>query len=316
MQADIDRTYFAPYEPSLAEMVEKAIELLSQDPDGFFLMVEGPQVDWAGHANDPIYMTTDFIAFDDAVKKACDFADTNDETLVLAYPDHNTGGMKIGHYHTAMAYTETKIEDLVEPLKGMKMTSVGLASMIYATMNGKKPRKDEIIDAVAEYWSINITQAEAKEILDYQEEAGVSLDYALSYVISKYYTVIGWTTHGHNAETVPVWVYGGDAPNGVIDNTELAYIAADAMGVDLDITTANLYKDLDDAGIPYTIVGDPTIGTYGLLNNLVVELNDGRKLPVSKDYIIDGATQVQLPGVTVYAPATNTVYVSELPPKL
>jgi alkaline phosphatase len=101
----------------MAEMTAKAIELLSQDRDGFFLMVEGSQVDWAGHNNDPIYMVTDFLAFDDAVKAACDFADDG-RTLVMAFPDHNTGGMKIGHYYTAMGYTETTIEDLVRSAFG------------------------------------------------------------------------------------------------------------------------------------------------------------------------------------------------------
>jgi alkaline phosphatase len=107
-----------PTQPSIAEMTAKAIELLSQDRDGFFLMVEGSQVDWAGHNNDPIYMTTDFLAFDEAVKVACDFADEKGKTLVMAFPDHNTGGMKIGHYYTAMGYTETTIEDLVDPPLG------------------------------------------------------------------------------------------------------------------------------------------------------------------------------------------------------
>lgn len=52
MQADINRKVFAQSEPSLAEMTQKAIEILSQNPMGFFLMVEGSEVDWAGHAND------------------------------------------------------------------------------------------------------------------------------------------------------------------------------------------------------------------------------------------------------------------------
>ncbi len=305
MQPDIDRQYFATHEPSLAEMVAKAIELLSRDKDGFFLMVEGPQVDWAGHNNDPVYMTTDFIAFDDAVKVACDFADKNGKTLVLAYPDHNTGGMKIGHYHTAMHYTETKIEDLVNPLKGMKITSAGLAAMMegdYSIAN--------IIAKVAEYWSLDIDEAEAQEILDYQTSAGVSFNYALAYVISKYHTVIGWTTHGHNGETVPVWVHGGEAPVGVIDNTDLAYIAADAMGVKLNRTTKRLYVDLDDVTNDYEIAGDPTIGTYGLLNNLVLKVK-GAELPISKDYMLYKDRNIELPGITVYAPATGKVYVSK-----
>ena len=55
-------------QPSLAEMTSKAIEVLSKDEDGFFLMVEGSKVDWAAHANDPIGIISDVLAFDDAVK--------------------------------------------------------------------------------------------------------------------------------------------------------------------------------------------------------------------------------------------------------
>jgi alkaline phosphatase len=305
MQPDMDRQYFAAHEPSLAEMVAKAIEILSQNKKGFFLMVEGPQVDWAGHNNDPVYMTTDFIAFDDAVKVACDFADKDGETLVMAYPDHNTGGMKIGHYHTAMAYTETTIEDLVDPLKGMTITSVGLVAM----MNGDYS-VGNIMDKVAKFWSLDIPAEEAQEILDYQASAGVSLNYALAYVISKNHTVIGWTTHGHNGETVPLWMHGGEAPIGIIDNTELATIAADAMGVRLDRVSDRLYVDLDDVTSDYEIVGDPEIGDYGLLNNLVLKVA-GAELPISKDYMVYKGKTIQLPGVTVYAPATDKVYVSK-----
>eukprot|EP00977_Amphora_coffeiformis_P014244 scaffold3946_cov177-Amphora_coffeaeformis.AAC.7 len=52
MQPDIDRKHFAPDEPSLAEMTQAALKVLSQKEKGFFLMVEGSQVDWAGHNND------------------------------------------------------------------------------------------------------------------------------------------------------------------------------------------------------------------------------------------------------------------------
>jgi alkaline phosphatase len=305
MQPDIDRQYFAEHEPSLAEMVEKAIEILSQDKDGFFLMVEGPQVDWAGHNNDPIYMTTDFIAFDDAVKVACDFADMDGKTVVMAYPDHNTGGMKIGHYYTAMPYTGTTIEDLVEPLKGMNITSGGLTAMMggdYSIAN--------IQEKVKEYWSLDISEEEAQDILDYEAAAGVSFNYALAHVISIYYTAIGWTTHGHNGETVPFWVHGGGYRKGVIDNTELANIAAHEMKMKLKQVSKRLYVDLDDVTMDYEIVGNPALGSYGLLNNLVLKVN-GAEFPISKDYMVYGGETIQLPGITVYAPATEKVYVSK-----
>jgi len=63
--------------PSLSEMTGKALEVLSKHENGFFLMVEGSQVDWAAHANDPIAIITEFLAFDEAVGKVMDFANQN-----------------------------------------------------------------------------------------------------------------------------------------------------------------------------------------------------------------------------------------------
>ena len=304
MQPDIDRQYFAPSEPSLAQMTAKAIELLSRDKDGFFLMVEGSQVDWAGHNNDPIYMTTDFIAFDDAVKVACDFADRDGRTLVMAFPDHNTGGMKIGHYNTAVGYTETKIEDLVNPLKRMKISSPGLVALMEDDSNDA-----ELIDKVAEYWSLHIDQADVDEIRALQPSVGMA--YALARVLSKNYTVIGWTTHGHNGETVPLWIYGMDAPVGTIDNTDLAAMAAEAMNVDLQKTTRTLYVDLETVTSDYVIEGDPgNKDDYGMKENLVLKVK-GAELPISKDYMVYKGKTISLPGVTVYAPHTDKVYVSQ-----
>ncbi|BBO86109.1 alkaline phosphatase [Desulfosarcina ovata] len=297
MQPDIDRQYFAEHEPALSEMVDKAIELLSQDRDGFFLMVEGSQVDWAGHNNDPIYMITDFIAFDDAVKVACDFAEKDGQTLVLAYPDHNTGGMKIGHYYTDVAYTETTIEDLVDPLKGMKMSANGVVAMMAEDTDA------ELITSVSENWGLTITQDDVDEIRAYQDDMGQSLSYSMAAVLSKNYTVIGWTTHGHNGETVPVWVYGDDAPVGTIDNTDLALIAADAMGADLDQVTQDLYVEVstvfDDYELDETDAENPV---------LIVK---GAEMPISKDYMVYNGKTIQMPGLTVYAPMTGKVYISK-----
>ena len=304
MQPDIDRKHFAPDEPSLAEMTAKAIELLSQDRDGFFLMVEGSQVDWAGHNNDPIYMTTDFIAFDDAVKVACDFAERDGRTLVMAFPDHNTGGMKIGHYNTAVGYTATKVEDLVDPLKGMTMSANGVVAMMENDFS-----VENIIEKVKLYWGLAITKDDANEILEDKYNAGMS--YALARVLSKNYTVVGWTTHGHNGETVPLWIYGVDAPVGTIDNTDLALMAAEAMDVDLDKTTSALYVDLDTVTDDYVIEGDPTnTDDYGMIENPVLKIR-GAELPISKDFMVYKGKTIFLPGVTVYAPHTEKVYVSQ-----
>ena len=79
----------------LPEGVAKALDILSQNEKGFFLMVEGSQIDWGGHANDTEYIINEVIDFDNAVKVAFDFADKNPGTLVVITADHETGGMAL-----------------------------------------------------------------------------------------------------------------------------------------------------------------------------------------------------------------------------
>jgi len=85
----IDRT------PTLGEMTEKAIYSLNNNESGFFLMVEGSQIDWAGHANDVNYALRELADFDAAVKSILDFATEDGETLVILTADHETGGMNV-----------------------------------------------------------------------------------------------------------------------------------------------------------------------------------------------------------------------------
>ena len=82
---------------ALADYVEKGIEVLSQDKDGFFMMCEGGKIDWACHANDAASTIHDTQALADAVQVAIDFAKEHaDETLILVTGDHETGGLTIG----------------------------------------------------------------------------------------------------------------------------------------------------------------------------------------------------------------------------
>lgn len=81
--------------PSLAQMTDKAISLLAKNRHGFFLMVEGSQIDWGGHKNDAEYIINEVIDFDKAVGIALDFAQKNDNTLVIVTADHETGGFAI-----------------------------------------------------------------------------------------------------------------------------------------------------------------------------------------------------------------------------
>lgn len=82
-----------PHTPTLAALTEHALAVLSNRPEGFFLMVEGGQIDWACHANDAALTIADTLAFDAAVAAGLRYAAEMENTLVIVTSDHETGGM-------------------------------------------------------------------------------------------------------------------------------------------------------------------------------------------------------------------------------
>ena len=80
-------------------MTGVALSRLAQDREGFFLVVEGSQIDWGGHDNDLAYAVSELLAFDDAVRVAQDWIaahrDRAAETLLIVLSDHETGGLAL-----------------------------------------------------------------------------------------------------------------------------------------------------------------------------------------------------------------------------
>jgi len=79
----------------LPNATELGIQFLNKDNSNFFLMVEGSQIDWGGHANDSDYLISELIDFDNAIGKALDFAKRDGNTLVIVTADHETGGFTL-----------------------------------------------------------------------------------------------------------------------------------------------------------------------------------------------------------------------------
>ena len=79
----------------LETATELGIQFLSKNNTNFFIMVEGSQIDWGGHANDGEYLVSELLDFDDAVGKALDFAEKDGNTLVVVTADHETGGLSL-----------------------------------------------------------------------------------------------------------------------------------------------------------------------------------------------------------------------------
>lgn len=82
--------------PKLCEQTQKAIDVLSNNnTNGFFLFVEGSQIDWGGHQNDTHRIVTELLDFDQAIGAALKFAAADGNTLIVVTADHETGGLSI-----------------------------------------------------------------------------------------------------------------------------------------------------------------------------------------------------------------------------
>jgi alkaline phosphatase len=91
----------------LVPATEIAIKALSKNDKGFFLMVEGSQIDWGGHGNNTAYIVMETLDFDRAIGEALKFASANKETLIIVTADHETGGMSINNGNIKTGYIES-----------------------------------------------------------------------------------------------------------------------------------------------------------------------------------------------------------------
>jgi alkaline phosphatase len=79
----------------LEKMTEKAIQALSRNKKGFILMVEGSQIDFAGHDGNLQWLVSEVIDLNNAVDAAYKYAQTDGKTLVVVTADHETGGLSL-----------------------------------------------------------------------------------------------------------------------------------------------------------------------------------------------------------------------------
>lgn len=268
---DFDRPSTNPDEPTLAEMTEKAIQTLNKDKDGFFLMVEGSKIDWAAHANDPIGMISDFLAFDDAVNEALEFAKTNPNTLVIAVTDHGNSGITIGNTNTDSTYDTTPVSAYIDPLKKATMTVEGALSLL-------KDDKSNLLDVAALYGLTNPTAEEITK-LNESEDLAATMVQLLSQRAN-----IGFTTGGHTGDDVFLYAYGPSHPTGLVENTDLAHTMAKAMNFDLNNLSSNLFVNAQESfeKLGYTTSIDNSDETNPVFiaenNNKIVKIPENKNI--------------------------------------
>jgi len=305
MDPEIDRPSLHPDQPTLEEMTRKAIEILSRDTDGFFLMVEGSQVDWACQANDPAYLLGELLAFDKAAEAALDFARNDGSTLVLVLSDHNAGGFSIGNYEKGRSLFGVSREAFLAPFREMKKSAARLWREL-----GDDRSIGSVKKAVRNGWGMEIADEDAEEMLRLTSEyknKGWPEHSALSRFLCTRYTHVGWSTHGHTGGDVPLHGFGPGKPVGLLEGPDIGKTCARAMGLSLEKLNDRLFVDAGG------VFGDANVEVdrSDPLNHFI-KIRHGEKvaeLQVDKNWLILDGRATRLEGVVVSAEKTGRVYI-------
>ncbi|SDW72485.1 alkaline phosphatase [Paenibacillus sp. PDC88] len=210
MAPELDRE--TTNEPSLQEMTETALKVLDKDKDGFFLMVEGSQIDWAGHDHDAAWAMKDSEAFEKALESVLEFAKKDKNTLVIVAGDHDTGGMSVGGNGPGDV-------DL-EVIRNVTATGDYMVTKLNSTRSNVK-------EIVKEFTALELTDEEA-QLIKTSEQPAITINEVVSARAN-----IGWTSLNHTGVDVPLYAYGPGAElfYGLHENTDLPVLMAEALKI-------------------------------------------------------------------------------------
>jgi alkaline phosphatase len=234
---------------SLAEFTAKGIELLD-NPNGFFMMVEGGKIDWACHANDGVSAIYDTIAFDEAVREAIAFYnDHPDETLIVVTGDHECGGLTLGFAGTGYATA-------FEQLSGQAVSFEYFDEYVFKPFKEENSLEDvnaeNLLPVIEQYFGLSdltdyererIEEAFVRSMTDEKERADNQQTYityggyepltiTLTHLVNQR-AGLSWTSYKHTGVPVPTFAMGVGASSfhGYYDNTDVFHKTVAAMGL-------------------------------------------------------------------------------------
>ncbi len=197
---------------SLSAFTKKAIELLD-NPNGFFMMVEGGKIDWANHGNDFAAAVKDILELDKAVTAALEFYKKHpSDTLIVFTSDHETGGFAFGS-------RELKYKSELEKLDKQKVSNYALETQFKKAEDFSKIRS-----YVEANFGLKMDAKEEQKLIDAfnKHDAWRFTGEVTRMANSK--AGLSWTTNAHTGASVGVFAkgVGEDLFRGYIDNTDVA----------------------------------------------------------------------------------------------
>ncbi|MFT2090429.1 alkaline phosphatase [Paraglaciecola sp. 2405UD69-4] len=190
----------------LRALAKTAVKQLENDK-GFFLLVEGSQVDWAGHANDVAAAMAEMHDLALTLEWLEAYVKSRDDTLMVITADHSTGGLTIGAnriYNWDPA-----------PLKNLKSSPEEISKLLVTA-------KDRA-QVAANHLGLELTDEERKQLVDIESDNARVFHKAITKILDNR-SITGWTTGGHTGVDVPVMAIGPGSNHfkGHLDNTQIA----------------------------------------------------------------------------------------------
>lgn len=232
---------------ALEEITRKAIEVVD-NPNGFFMMVEGGKIDWACHDNDAATAIHEVLAFSRSVNVALEFYKKHPkETLIIVTADHETGGMSLGNeangYKNFLSLllnqkmSQEKLHQFIEDFRNdnpkasfnqvleIIQQNTGLA------LTGEYALSPEELELLKQAYGIYFGIKQAKNSKNEYSKTDLLAKTALSILNKK--AGIGWTSGTHTGSPVPVFAIGeGQVLFGnLMDNTEIPKKIAESAGI-------------------------------------------------------------------------------------
>lgn len=225
MNYKLDRDDVESNEPSLELMTEKAIDILKQDKDGFFLMVEGARIDHAAHAADVTGVWQEMMEFDRTVQQTVNWAKDRKDTLIIVLADHETMGLSV-----------TEPMDIA----GLKQVTVSpefMAGKLTKAADGKSFEPDSVKAVFKEYAGFEVTDKQVTEFNSHvmsskgEMKYQFKLGWEIGSMIAAHYQAgaidravrDNSSTGGHSSNMVPLFATGPGSQyfEGVMNNTDV-----------------------------------------------------------------------------------------------
>lgn len=266
-------------------------------------MVEGSEIDWGAHANDPVATITDAIAFDKAVAVAKEFVKKTPNSVLIVAADHGTGGMTFGSTGINSGYDKTELDKFTNLVANAKMTGQKVAEKL-------DDNRTNIKDIMKEAYAINDLTAEEENLIKTADKK--DLQTAVGKVVSDR-SYIGWTTRGHVGGDIALHcLTNGDnlkTLEGTIFNNQIGLYMADVLDIDLNKLTNELYVCAREAFIKKGAKVEYSKASEDNYELKVTKDNNVLIIPMNKNYAKLNGKKVTIGGLAINT--SNKVYLPQ-----